>query len=317
MALLIIIILGFLNLTLAKDCVRNDVPEHIKWEKKLRAELTCSYRFALVPPAGNQTHPFTVNIRFSMKYFTFNSQEEIFTIQSLMYLSWTDERLKWNPKKFFGINETSISSVNIWTPMLRLFNSADSFDFDRFFYVRCNVQSSGRVNCRPRMVHAAICSVKLRNWPYDVQECSLEFGVYPSKWTKFRMNYTSRAISMFGAEYGAEWFISDYKQSGNITSDNQLKMTFVLEREAGGLAAVVVYPALILTFLSVSTLFLDVMMNVRLILAFFSLYSHFYFLSEMGQNIPKDSLDPPLLLLYYRASFTLTAVIVMATSSSS
>lgn len=313
MALLIVIILSFLNLTLGKNCARNDVPEHITWEKKLKEELKCSYRFALVPPPGNETHPFTVNVRFTMKYFTFNSQMEIFTVQNLMYLSWIDERLKWDPKKFFGINETYITSVNIWTPTLRLFNAADSFDFERFYYVRCSVKSTGRVDCMPRMVHLAICSVKLKNWPYDVQECSLEFGIYPSKWTNFRMNYSSRAISMFGAEYGAEWFISDYKQSGNRSSDNQLKMTFVLEREAGGLAAVVVYPALILTFLTVSSLLLDVMMHVRLILVCFSLYSHFYFLSELGMNIPKDSVDPPTLLLYYRASLILTVMIGMVT----
>lgn len=306
-----ILLLAFLNVILGEECVINNVPERIAWEKQLRKDLKCNYHMYDPPGVNSSTIP--VNIRFIMKYFNLNSKDEVFTIQTWTFVSWTDERLKWDPEKYFGINETEISSVYLWTPSFRLFNSADSNDFDRYFYVRCTVKSTGHVLCVPKIIHAAMCSVKLKDWPYDVQECSLEYGAGASKWINVTMNFTSRAISMLGAEYGAEWFISDYKQEENPSSEKQLKMTFGLEREAAGLAAIVVYPSVILTALSITCIFLDVRLNVRLSFACYILIGHYYFLIELAQEIPKKSADPPNLLLYYRGSVVLTVMTIFLT----
>nr|XP_021184753.2 neuronal acetylcholine receptor subunit beta-2 [Helicoverpa armigera] len=306
-----IILLLSLYTTFAKDCIINRVPEQMAFEKQLRKDLKCGYH-VFDPPFGNNTTS-EINVRFVMKRFSFNSDEEIFSMQSWMFISWIDERLKWDPDKYYGTTETELTSMSLWTPGFRLFNSADSNDFDRYYYVWCRVRNTGLVSCVPKITHEALCSVKLTNWPYDQQECKLEFGPWSSKWSKFSMNFTSRAITMLGAEYGAEWFISDYRQEANFSSEKQLTMYFTLEREATGLAAIVVYPAIILTALSITCLFLDVRQNVRLAMISFSLFGHYYFLRELMDNLPKHSLDSPNLLFYYRGSLILTMFIALFT----
>ncbi|KAJ8707474.1 hypothetical protein PYW08_010726 [Mythimna loreyi] len=251
-----IVLLAILNITLAEDCVINNVPERMAFEKQLRKDLSCD-DFRLTPPTNSSD--FTVNARFIIKQFNFDSVAGVMTLQTWMYLRWKDERLKWDPDKYYGIKSTNMISIDMWNPGIRLFNSADSHDFDRFYYVWCVVINTGDVQCVVKVSHNAMCSVNLRDWPYDQQRCSFEFGAWTTKSEHFKINVTSRHIvNLEFANNGGEWAITVYSQAVHLYSERQLELFFTLRREAAGLGAIVVCPAGILTVLSITSLFLDV-----------------------------------------------------------
>ncbi|KAJ8705320.1 hypothetical protein PYW07_011147 [Mythimna separata] len=251
-----IVLLAILNIALAEDCVINNVPERMAFEKQLRKDISCD-DFRHIAP--NNSSDFNVNVRFILKQFTFDSIEGAMALHTWMFVRWKDERLKWDPEKYYGIDKTEMLSIKIWNPGFRLFNSADSHDFDRYYYVWCSVKNTGNVQCPLRVTHNAMCNAKLTDWPYDQQHCQFEFGAWTTKSESFKLNVSSRAMTMWGAEYGAEWTLTDFRQEVNSSSERQLKMFFTLDREAAGLGAIVVYPAVILTVLSVTALFMDYM----------------------------------------------------------
>lgn len=304
-----IILLSILNITLAEDCVINNMPERMAFEKQLRRDLACDPMRRIEPP--NNSSNFNVNLKFVLKRFNFDSDVGVMAIQTWMFISWKDERLKWDPEKYYSIKSTRMLSINMWHPGFRLFNSALSNDFDRYYYAWCVLKNTGQVHCVVRITHSAICKVNLTDWPYDQQKCSFEFGAWSAKSSSFKLNVTSRAITMFGADYEAEWVITDYRQEVNTSAERQLKMIFTLDREAASLAAIVVYPAVILTVLSVTSLFLDVRRFVRLSVACFSVLGHYFFLATIASKIPRQNSYPPNLLLYYRSSMVLTVLIIL------
>ncbi|XP_022837023.1 acetylcholine receptor subunit gamma-like [Spodoptera litura] len=310
MALFTYILLTALHATLAQDCVINNIPERMAFEKQLRKDLKCNYKIFEHPPQNSSSFP--VKVKFVMKKFNFNSEEDTFSVQTRMSVSWNDPRLQWNPEKYYGIDVTEMSIMNIWAPTITLVNSVSPDDFnDRYYFARCNIYSDGDVTCMRRVTHDAACNVNLTHWPYDQQECSLIFEAADSRSLNIQINSSSRVFSMWGAEYGAEWTMTDYKQESNYTSNKRLKLTFVVEREAMGLAAIVLYPAMILTFLNVTILFMDVRRPARLGLASFCLLCHHYFLCELAENIPKKNMNPPNLLLYYRGSVVLSLLLML------
>jgi len=46
---------------------------------------------------------------------------------------------------------------------------------------RCEVQSTGKVNCVPSTVYFTLCTPDLTYWPYDQVNCSLRLGAWMQK----------------------------------------------------------------------------------------------------------------------------------------
>lgn len=297
-------------LTILKLCKSECVIDHRslsqEWEKKLKKDLKCNYHWNQTPNKDNVTE---VKVRFILKYFEMDSQNDLFTMYSWTSLTWKDPRLIWNATDYGGVDHIYFWSHEFWTPPLQLNNRIE----DEFgtYYGECQVQSTGFVACVPRILDAAQCSTKMSDWPFDTQRCTLEYSIDPIEKNVQLISRGERAVSMIGAEYGPEWTIVDYEQENNVNKTVQLKITFVLERNGEALGAILILPSIILAILTTSTLLLDVKLN-RLLLMIFAMMCQFSYLSEISLEIPKHSEDPPTILLFYRFSLLLnTALLVM------
>ncbi|CAH0664174.1 unnamed protein product [Spodoptera exigua] len=245
----ILILLYLLKTSFAKDCADNKkTPEYFTWLKELLKDiLSCSTR---TPPPGNTT----IDIVMNVESYSFQTDKEVFTAQTALNINWVDERLKWDPDKYHGIKEIEADPFLAWHPEIELINVADYFNSEMTTLFFCSIHNTGLITCRHKVLHETWCGVKLTNWPYDVQECSLEFGhEYMSK-----ENYTYKLRASISEEYSAGWHVSELKQEDNAGGRPGVAVTFVLVREAAGLSAIFMYPALVLTVLNVLSLFLDV-----------------------------------------------------------
>lgn len=262
------------------------------------------------PPPSNSTVPLQIMLKFSLKQFKFDSELQEFSTYMLKILKWDDERFKWDPDKYGGIETLEASSMDIWVPEIRLLNSVEEEWAQKYLYMPCELNSNGSVSCVGWIVYRAKCSTDLKDWPYDAQYCKLELGPFHEYATKVQLDVGARAVSMIGSEYGVEWDIMGYDQIVDEISEKQLIIKFRLERHGEVLAAIVIFPSLILTALTFSSLFIDVRLNLRLLVAFFSLMDHFYFLTDLPWEMPGNTKDAPRLLMYYRGSFIMTNVLV-------
>lgn len=319
MRLLTLILFLYLSIKYSQEKCLTEISKLDMLEFKLKRHLIWCGNDNLIPPNRNKSEPVDVRLSFRLKRFDYKSSEQKFTIYTWTAISWDDKRIKWDPNKYDGVERIVRHGGHIWTPNIKLLNSIEDSDIS-YMHSPCEISSDGHVECILRLLFNAKCFTDLREWPRDAQTCSLEFGVYDQEYyngikNKIRLNFNHRAISMFGSEYGSEWDIMDYKQEVNQSDERQLKMSFTLERHAEILVALVIYPSVILSALSLSTLVLDVRRDLRLFLACFSLLCHFYFLSDLAMEIPEHGNNAPNILLYFRGSVIMTIINVALTIS--
>lgn len=302
------------------DCpVPTAPPQH--FQARLQKDLMCSYSTDYRPVAD---HKSTVNVQvgFILKYISFDSLEETFTVHSWVSLTWQDEFLKWVPSNYGGLDMILIESTKIWTPVMSLFNADASKYQSDSFYTTCKLFNNGTVTCVPHMAHSGICRSSLTRWPYDAQNCTLYFGSWMH--TGEQINFTFDSVSAVNTDQyqdGPGWrllHVAKKRYTGNYDccpneTYPMLRYTYVMQREAAGPAAVVVVPSIAIVMLTLVSLTLDIKDNTRLIVACFSLFCHFIFLTEIGYDIPKESADTPIILLFIRDSMIITLVALLLT----
>lgn len=284
------------------------------WELRLNNTLMCNYNANTPPKPLNGSDSIVVKPFFIVKSFQLWSEEQEFRVFTWTHISWKDERLQWNPNSFDGIDETKMKSFKLWMPGIKLYNSiSDLYDqsFDPF--IPCRISKNGRVECISYIEFQTKCLIDLSDWPFDTQVCSLQFGPWAVAGTRVRLDVDSEAVSFIGSEYGAEWDIMDYAQEEDQDAEIQIKLYFTLMRHTTNLAAIIVFPSILLSILTILTLFLDVRCYTRFFVACFSLMCHFYHLSELVMNIPKHSNNSPRILIYFRGSVIITFISICLT----
>ncbi|XP_068624621.1 neuronal acetylcholine receptor subunit beta-2-like [Battus philenor] len=296
----IVLVLLF-KLTKSEDCVIDNRSSEIAWEQKLRDDL--SSRNDILDAPANNTY---VAVAFIIKSFYFDDNEEVFSINSWLLVSWRDHRLAWEPNEYDGIKKISVNSLYIWTPTMKLYNHNGINDLD-FFVSICDLHSKGNVICAEQTLHQTTCSSKLKNWPHDIQNCTFKFG-RSSGLVTFILS-TRNAVSVSESTVGPGWNITEYT-SGNSPRSNdhskgesptsyiQFYISFLLKRQGQGLAAIVVVPPIVLSALTLIALTLNVERKARLSVLCFSLLNQFFFLQEISSDIPKQSVDTPTILIY-------------------
>ncbi|KAJ4435498.1 hypothetical protein ANN_18114, partial [Periplaneta americana] len=116
-----------------------------------------------------------------------------------------------------------------------------------------------------------------------------------------------------------EWHLVSmraYKEVETYGSNNtypSVTYEFVLQRHSGSYAAIAVMPAVVLMLLTLLTYWMKADHADRLIISLLSLFSHFVFLQFLGNMLPSNGDQVPLLMTFYRDSMLLATTALMAT----
>ncbi|XP_063630350.1 neuronal acetylcholine receptor subunit beta-3-like [Cydia splendana] len=299
------ITLSILSLCFCEEC-RLTRPPEIETEKNLRRKLTKCYSEILKPPVNKDTNTVVVKMDYLFQSFHFDPNEEILSVYSWNNFDWQDDRLTWNPEDYKGIKSTQVSSFDIWSPGLKLINTADADDFD-FFYTKCRLNSTGHVKCAIRTEHRVFCTSDLTNWPYDTKICTLQFDQWRPLETKVFFSL-SHIKYVMGALQNAGWKIAREKVFKNLTTGIQSTVKFHFKRLAEGLEAIIVVPAFVVSVLTGTALLLDYRDINRFGILFMSLISHFMFSNAVADNTPKHSANTPVILSFISCSTLVTVI---------
>lgn len=270
--------------------------------KNLYNDIFDGYRSEIVP-AANHSQPIEIGIAFYlMAINSFQVVDETLSVNGGLILNWTDVSIAWNPQKYGNKSSLEIPSTDIWLPWIYLINSAKTLEpigSDSFF--RATIFSNGNVVYSPGDVLDVKCATDVASFPFDTQNCELEFHVQ-HVWGSGNESYifttVSDAILMDYYTENSNWEIiytcSYTKLHSAGFYSYQVKIS--LQRKPRYHAVMIILPTMLLCFLNPVVFLLPVESGERISLAMTILLSYAIFLTLVAESIPASS-NPMCFLL--------------------
>ncbi|XP_062551147.1 neuronal acetylcholine receptor subunit alpha-5-like isoform X2 [Armigeres subalbatus] len=232
---------------------------------------------------------------------------------------WIDENLKWDPKDYNNQSSIAINSEQIWNPDFQLYSSTAKFDTKQSCTnLRCLVKSDGTVIAVPSCDFSARCEADYTDWPLDTQSCRMLFGAWMEH--AGEVDYQTR-FACLGSEQSnmhTQWRVVSAKNSKKEATFNNatyptLIYDYILERHSGFHLAGMLTPILLLIVMNLFLTWLKTDSIERKLLLAVSIICHFYFMVFIQWAVPKNGDTVPGILLFYRSSVIITAILLIHT----
>ncbi|XP_039761121.1 acetylcholine receptor subunit gamma-like [Pararge aegeria] len=291
----------------------------IKAEQRLRSDLLKDY-ISYKPPSADTT---TVQIKFILKHFSFNEEDDNFEMSTWVFLEWQDSRLAWKPEDYSNIDETKIRSMFIWRPSCSFKNVDQLNDDANTEWVKpsavCKLMSEGNVTCALQLYHQTNCEAKLNNWPYDTKNCTFIFiarrsvPIHSEQHHRVKFSFPPEKTALNSLTYGPGWDLIDYNSSITQINGTSIQFNFVFQRQALGFVTIVIIPSLATAAFTLCSVFLDFRCYIRIVMISFSLLIHFSLLEIMSVFLPFHEVATPFILLFNCASIIVTTCVILLT----
>ncbi|XP_029310749.1 acetylcholine receptor subunit beta isoform X1 [Cottoperca gobio] len=276
-------------------------------EKTLMKELFTGYNLKVRPASSPEER---VVVRVGMVLSSFgglNMKNEEMTTVVIMNLEWTDHRLSWNPKERDGIEVMRIPSVKVWLPDIVLFNNNDGV-FNVALQVSVQAYHNGRVTWTPPALYCSSCGVKVTYFPFDWQNCTMQFRSYTYDSSEIDVQY---ALDAKGNEIkeiqldeayteGGEWHITHKPCRKNMNDDLYEDMTFylIIERKPLYYVFNIILPCILITIIAIFNFYLPPDAGEKMGLSINVLLTLTVFLLLLADKIPETSLGVPIIVNY-------------------
>ncbi|CAL4126551.1 unnamed protein product, partial [Meganyctiphanes norvegica] len=116
---------------------------------------------------------------------------------------WHDDRLKWNPDDYGGLDKVYLADGEFWKPDITVLNNAEFSELDHYGNTDLSVFRYGEVWWNPPANIQVECLLDLTYWPYDTQTCGIDFGIdfdiylyYPQDRTKLQLEYYQNIMKL-------------------------------------------------------------------------------------------------------------------------
>ncbi|VDL79926.1 unnamed protein product [Nippostrongylus brasiliensis] len=178
------IILIFFFASNLDGCTISNREDFLREQDKLYKELFANYtpRLAAITTIGNDSSPdgtlfprYQVNLTLSfLKLINVEEAKQevdfLFEYQS----EWIDERLKWSPSDYCGIEHIYVGQEDVWIPEITVVEAHSSQDYREQFQKFVRVHHSGLMSYFVPTVTSTVCEFEVRDFPFDKQSCSIK-----------------------------------------------------------------------------------------------------------------------------------------------
>ena len=166
--------------------------------KTLRRDLLDGYD-KFVRPVENQTQPVDVYFFFSLVAIQdFDKVQEKFSVTGVFILYWVDESFRWeNMKAYYGnITSVFMGYNDVWVPELIMTNPSQKLDSFGKEWQLIRYDSNGIATWNPGDLIKATCSLNVRYFPFEIQECSMELYIWGYAYTEVQLIATRDDIDL-------------------------------------------------------------------------------------------------------------------------
>ncbi|CAD5208935.1 unnamed protein product [Bursaphelenchus xylophilus] len=270
---------------------------------------------SLVRPVPNSTST-PVEISFSLAMVLLISVDEknqIMQTNVWPTMRWTDYQMRWDPRKYGGIQTVRLPPDKVWLPDIVLFNNADG-NYEVSFYSNVVVEHTGEMLWVPPAIYKSSCTIDVEFFPFDEQTCAMIFG----SWT---FNQHEVTIKYLMGKRQVE--LNDYSPSGIwdvmevpgelIQEKSKIAYQIKIRRKTLFYTVILIIPTVLMAFLSMMVFYLPAEADEKITLSISILLALVVFLLLVSKILPPTSSTIPLMAKYLLTTFCLNIVTILVT----
>ncbi|XP_060066981.1 neuronal acetylcholine receptor subunit alpha-10-like [Ylistrum balloti] len=283
------------------DLVLSDVHEY-----RLVRDLLRNYEKRIMP-SQNSSKP--LNVKFGValaQIIDVDEKNQIITTNCWLNLGWLDYMLKWDPKKYNNIDVVRIPYSDVWKPDILLYNNADVGSSLSSVSTNVIVTPDGNVTWLSMWIFKSSCSMDVRYFPFDVQNCSMEFASWTFDNMKLKMVKMGENGDLTNYIPSSEWELITF--SYNLHPVNFsccpvpydfMKYYIVLKRRPLFYLFNMVMPCILITLVALLGFYMPSDSGEKISMGITTLLSMTVFLMIVAERLPPVSDVVPLIGLYY------------------
>ncbi|CAF0882304.1 unnamed protein product [Rotaria sordida] len=319
------IYLCFFNITIANPEAKRLYEELIKVR---------SYN-KLIRPIKNNSEKLTVYLGLRLtQLLDVDEKNQIMTSNVWLKQEWYDDKLRWDPSKYGGVDVLYIPSQQIWLPDIVLYNNADG-NYEVTLMTKATVYYDGRVIWEPPAIYKSSCTINVEFFPFDIQQCQMKFG----SWTyngeqvdlvhinqtngstpAYGNNSVPYAIDLTDFYRSVEWDILEVPAQRNVRKYTCCPQTYTditflitIRRKTLFYTVNLIIPCVGISFLTVLTFYLPSDSGEKVALCISILLSLTVFFLLLAELIPPTSLVVPLIGKYLLFTMILVTLSIVVT----
>ena len=191
----------------------------LKDEQNLHTTLLSGYNSNL-HPGMNRSVPLKVSISFHLSYLKeFQEYSGKFSVNGFFIMNWLDDRLKWDPNSYDELLDTRFPQDILWIP-----NLVNSNPFEKIFglgskLISVEVSSSGNCKWIPYQSFNVICDVDVTKYPFDTQQCAINFFLWGYKDKEVDIQFTSSIVGFNHYKHHGIWDVFKSETQKRLSPD--------------------------------------------------------------------------------------------------
>ncbi|XP_066933801.1 neuronal acetylcholine receptor subunit alpha-2-like [Clytia hemisphaerica] len=274
-------------------------------------------------PVINPRH--SINVTFGIEIvhlIKVDDRNQMLTTKIWVRQQWLNELLKWDSSKWSGTTEVQIDGQLVWVPDIVLYNNADS-EFSggvEKYKTRIIQYSDGTSFWLAPATFTSTCSIDIKYFPFDRQECHLKFGSWTFDIAGINLLKDNRPLITDQYSASSEWDLIKAEKLRHVVKyqccpEPYVDITFnlVLLRKPLYFVFNVIAPCLVLVMTVFFGFFLPPESGERISLTITILLAVAVFLQLISDALPRNSNSVPMLAVFYMAIMAESAFSLITT----
>uniref|UniRef100_A0A914XK07 Neurotransmitter-gated ion-channel ligand-binding domain-containing protein n=1 Tax=Plectus sambesii TaxID=2011161 RepID=A0A914XK07_9BILA len=296
-----------LLLTVILSCALCSRPFVSAYETRLINKLLLNYD-KRIRPVKNSSHAVEVTIEPQIySLIDVDELHEILKILLWLPQGWTDENLSWDPSEWDNITLVNVPASELWMPDGYIFNTIEIREALSLSQIYARVDFNGMVEVDLSKVISVRCPLDLISFPFDTQNCSLQFGswgyqahqlthIVRNTFVLVNNQNSEWDIVSFSAKKTKTWYKSMHNQSRQF---EEIFYTLSIKRKPLYYIVVLVVPSFLIANICLVGLFTPNSANgereEKVTLGLTTLLTMAVVLNIVAGEMPKSSTGLPLL----------------------
>lgn len=274
-----------------------------------------------VRPSMHHSQP--VNITYGValaQIIDVDERNQIITTNCWLNQGWLDPKLRWDPRKYGNISVIRVPYKEVWKPDIVLYNNADVSSTVTSVSSNVIITHMGNVTWLSMSIFRSSCTIDVKYFPYDIQNCTMEFASWTFGLDKLDIvDYNSEQGDLSNYVSSSEWELLAYKSKRAVVTfsccpddpTTFLKYSIVIKRRPLFYIFNLVMPCVLITLVALLGFYMPPESGEKVSMGITTLLSVTVFLMIVAESMPPTSDIVPLIGLYYG----ITIAIVSATTA--
>ncbi|KAI8789411.1 neuronal acetylcholine receptor subunit alpha-10 [Biomphalaria glabrata] len=260
-----------------------------------------------IRPSLNHSDSLNVTFGFALvQIIDVDEKNQILTTNAWLNQIWTDYNLRWDPAKYGGIKVLRLPVDEVWKPDILLHNNADVSAFVSSISSNLIVAADGNVTWFSMVIFKSSCSINVRYFPFDAQNCSMQFASWSYDGFLVNLLMNSNEGDMSNYIPNSEWEMIRFSAERTVRSFSccdepypDITFYIVIKRRPLFYIFNMILPCILITLVALLGFYIPSDSGEKVTMGITTLLSMTVFMMLVTENMPPTSDVLPLIGIYY------------------